>query len=40
MKDRTTVDLDQKGDGEEPGGFGGGEVILRIYYMTKNIIFQ
>lgn len=37
MADRKGVDLDGRGDMEELDGVEGREIIIRIYYMRKNL---
>ena len=36
-RDRKGVDTDKRGDGEELGGVGGWETIIKIYWVKKDL---
>lgn len=41
MRDRKSIDLNEKGQGEELGGAGrGGGVIIIIYCVKKNLFLN
>jgi hypothetical protein len=40
MRDRKGVDQDGRGSVEDLGEVGGGETVVRVYYVKKKSIFN